>query len=234
MVAGPEDVNALGAAGFGHMLASHADRERAVDLLKAAFAQGCLTRDEFEGRVGWTFASRTYAELAAVTADIPARQEAARQEAARQEAARQAAARQAATRQAAGQPVRRPPRRPMSNAAKWLASGLITPAILTLAFSFISEPSARGYGVVAFVVAFGYFMFWLSAGADMLWQWHAMCVPSSRMCVRCAHTAASHREPTSCSVRPGPLKLNGRCSCEGYLPPGRSPKTTALRLSPTR
>jgi len=52
--------------------ASRADRERVIDLLKAAFVQGRLARDEFDTRVGQALASRTYAELAVVTADIPA------------------------------------------------------------------------------------------------------------------------------------------------------------------
>ncbi len=52
--------------------ASRADREQVIDLLKAAFVQGRLARDEFGTRVGQALASRTYAELAAVTADIPA------------------------------------------------------------------------------------------------------------------------------------------------------------------
>jgi hypothetical protein len=43
-----------------------------LDVLKAAFVQGRLTKDEFDMRVGQTFASRTYAELAALTTDIPA------------------------------------------------------------------------------------------------------------------------------------------------------------------
>jgi Domain of unknown function (DUF1707) len=51
--------------------ASRADRERVIDLLKAAFVQGRLDRDEFDARVGQVLASRTYAELAAVTADLP-------------------------------------------------------------------------------------------------------------------------------------------------------------------
>jgi Domain of unknown function (DUF1707) len=51
--------------------ASRADRERVIDLLKAAFVQGRLTRDEFDVRVGQALASRTNAELAAVTADLP-------------------------------------------------------------------------------------------------------------------------------------------------------------------
>ena len=41
-------------------------------MFKAAFVQGLLTKDEFDMRAGQTLASRTYAELAALTADIPA------------------------------------------------------------------------------------------------------------------------------------------------------------------
>lgn len=52
--------------------ASRADRERVIDLLKAAFAQGRLDRKEFDARIGQALASRTYGELAAITADIPA------------------------------------------------------------------------------------------------------------------------------------------------------------------
>jgi len=52
--------------------ASHADRERVIDLLKAAFVQDRLARDEFDARVGQALASRTHAELAVVTADLPA------------------------------------------------------------------------------------------------------------------------------------------------------------------
>jgi hypothetical protein len=55
----------------GRVRASHADRERAVEALKAAFVQGRLDKREFDTRVGQAFASRTYLELAAVTADIP-------------------------------------------------------------------------------------------------------------------------------------------------------------------
>ena len=51
---------------------SRADRERVIDLLKAAFVQGRLDRDELDERVGQALMSRTHAELAAVTADIPA------------------------------------------------------------------------------------------------------------------------------------------------------------------
>ena len=60
------------AAGRGQLRASHADREQAIDVLKAAFVQGRLDKDEFDARVGQAFASRTYAELTAVTGDPPA------------------------------------------------------------------------------------------------------------------------------------------------------------------
>lgn len=59
------------AAAGGYFLASDADRERVLDTLKAAFGEGRLTRAEFDARVARTSGSRTYAELAAVTADIP-------------------------------------------------------------------------------------------------------------------------------------------------------------------
>jgi type III secretory pathway component EscV len=70
----PEDQMAVPAAGRGRLRASHADREHVIDILKAMFVQGRVTKDQFDARVGQAFASRTYAELAAVTADIPARQ----------------------------------------------------------------------------------------------------------------------------------------------------------------
>jgi hypothetical protein len=60
------------AAGRGDLRVSHADREQVIGILKAAFVQGRLAKDEFDLRVGQTLASRTCAELAAITADLPA------------------------------------------------------------------------------------------------------------------------------------------------------------------
>ena len=74
VTAEPEDQMAVAGAPRSRLRASHADREHVIDMLKAAFVQGRVTKDEFDARVGQAFASRTYAELAAVTADIPARQ----------------------------------------------------------------------------------------------------------------------------------------------------------------
>ena len=43
-------------------------------MLKAAFVQGRLAKDEFlDLRVGRVLTSRTYADLAALTADVPSR-----------------------------------------------------------------------------------------------------------------------------------------------------------------
>ena len=54
------------------MRAASADRERAVDVLKAGFAEGRLTQEEYNERVGRAYAARTYGELTALTADLPA------------------------------------------------------------------------------------------------------------------------------------------------------------------
>ena len=72
-MAGPADqTSAAEGRGHGHLRASHADRELAIEVLKAAFVQGRLVKDEFDLRVGQAFAARTHAELAAVTAALPA------------------------------------------------------------------------------------------------------------------------------------------------------------------
>jgi DUF1707 SHOCT-like domain len=68
---GPADDRAVPAGVRGHLRASHADRDEVIGTLKAAFVQGMLTKDELEARVAQTLASRTYAELAALTADLP-------------------------------------------------------------------------------------------------------------------------------------------------------------------
>jgi hypothetical protein len=54
------------------MRAASADRERAVDVLKAGFAEGRLTQDEYNERMSRAYTARTYAELTAITADLPA------------------------------------------------------------------------------------------------------------------------------------------------------------------
>jgi uncharacterized protein DUF1707 len=60
------------AASRGRLRASRADREQVVETLKAAFVEDRLTKDEFDARVADALASRTHADLAALTADLPA------------------------------------------------------------------------------------------------------------------------------------------------------------------
>jgi len=206
---GPRD-RGLPAASRGYLRASDSDREQMIDTLKAVYAAGRLAKDDFDARIGQALAARTYAELAAVTAGLPAGP-------------------------VAGPPPARNRSRRVSNAARWGASGLVTPAILAIAFALNSLPgNDRALGPIAFVITFVYFVFWLSVGTDMLWQWFCLSLPTAKMCVRCAHTAASHRAPASCSVRLGSLRLSSRCSCAGYLPPGVSPTTANRRILSTR
>jgi hypothetical protein len=72
-MAGPGDEIAASPGGRGRLRASHADREQVIGTLKAAFVQGMLAKDEFDLRVSQAFAARTYADLAALTGDLPAR-----------------------------------------------------------------------------------------------------------------------------------------------------------------
>jgi hypothetical protein len=71
VVGGRGDEMAARAGDGGRLRASHADREQVIGALKAAFVHGVLDKDEFDLRLSQTLASRTYADLAAVTADLP-------------------------------------------------------------------------------------------------------------------------------------------------------------------
>ena len=109
MATGPGHEKAAGAAGVGHLRASHADREQVIETLKAAFVQGRLTKDELDARAGQAFAARTYAELAALTTDLPAGL-------------------------ADAVPPRAQAGRPVSNAAKagaWLIIAIAVPVVLS-------------------------------------------------------------------------------------------------------
>ena len=110
-MSGPGDEKAAAVAGRSHPRASRADRRQAADVLRTAFVQGWLTKDEFDARVCQARASRTYAELAAVTADVPAGLD-------------------------NGPLPRWPPR--VKPAVKWGASGLVTLALLAAAVAFAS------------------------------------------------------------------------------------------------
>jgi Domain of unknown function (DUF1707) len=143
-MAEPGDEIAAAAAGRGHLRVSHADREQVIDTLKAAFVQGRLTKDEFDARIGQTFTSRTYAELAAVTAGIPAG--------------------------LASQPLRKPARAltRTEKTAAWGVYGIVMPAFLTVA----GMPGHTAVGAVAITAAVIYFIFWLVGGILVLGSRH--------------------------------------------------------------
>jgi hypothetical protein len=83
---------------------SRTDRDQAIDRLKAAFVRGRLTKDELVARTAQAFSARTYADLAALTADLPAEPPAAK---------------------SPGQPVPAHPRRPVHPSIKVGAGVLV-------------------------------------------------------------------------------------------------------------
>ena len=137
----------------GHLMASDTDREKVVDMLKAAFAGGRLTKQELDLRVGQTFAARTYADLAALTADLPAGL-------------------------LGTEPVRKPawvqPRQPAGKAVVWSAFGVITLALLaaTIAVPSPTPTDDNPIAQILSLVTLVYFMAWLAAGAQVLGTWH--------------------------------------------------------------
>jgi len=69
-VTGPWDPARAGPPGRSRFLASDADREQAIDVLKIAFVHGVLTKDQLATRTGHALSARTYGHLAAITADL--------------------------------------------------------------------------------------------------------------------------------------------------------------------
>jgi hypothetical protein len=59
------------AGGNAYLRVSSAERDRAIDVLKAGYAEGRLTKEEYESRADQAFAARTAGDLARVTADLP-------------------------------------------------------------------------------------------------------------------------------------------------------------------
>jgi hypothetical protein len=57
--------------GRAYLRASTADRESAVEVLKAGYAEGRLSKEEYDGRAEQAFTARTLGDLARVTADLP-------------------------------------------------------------------------------------------------------------------------------------------------------------------
>ena len=145
MTAGPGAEKTPAAAGRGHLRASHAEREQVIDMLKAAFVQGRLSKDELDLRVGQVLASRTYADLAALTADLPAGLTAAPPPSPAR----------------APEPGQAQPRPPMNTAAKAGICGAIAAATLVVA-AYLTD----GFALFLFVPF--YFMALLAAGAQIL------------------------------------------------------------------
>jgi len=56
---------------YVRMLASPADRDRAIRVLQESFVEGRLTKGEFDDRVGQAIMSRDFEELLALIADLP-------------------------------------------------------------------------------------------------------------------------------------------------------------------
>ena len=152
-----------GLAGRGHLRAAQADREQTITVLKAAYAQGRLTKDELEARAGQAFASRTYAELDALTADLPAASPAAASPATASPAtASPAAASPAATGSDAAWPRPSTPARTMAKAARrsgvclLVAVALVEGAyladnfllIVAAFFALIAASGFFGYGIL--------------------------------------------------------------------------------------
>jgi uncharacterized membrane protein len=59
-------------AAGSELRAGDADRDRALDVLRAGFAEGRLTEEEHAHRVAKVQAARTYGELAELVDDLPA------------------------------------------------------------------------------------------------------------------------------------------------------------------
>ncbi|MFD6172607.1 DUF1707 SHOCT-like domain-containing protein [Streptomyces coeruleorubidus] len=58
-------------ASSGELRASHDDREAVVEQLRDAAAEGRIDLDELDSRLEQALTSKTYAELAVLTADLP-------------------------------------------------------------------------------------------------------------------------------------------------------------------
>jgi hypothetical protein len=144
---GPGDGTAPAAGGHGRLRASHADREQAIGTLKAAYVQGRLTKDELDTRVSQTLAARTYADLGALTADLPAGLTDVRPP---------------------RRPTRAPMRSPMGTVVAGAALVVPPPAMVAAAFLTGSEKVAIASALVVVV----FFMAWMVAGAQMLANWH--------------------------------------------------------------
>jgi hypothetical protein len=158
VMAGPQDP---AAAGGDQLRAGHADREQVIETLKDAFVSGRLTKDELGTRASQALIARTRADLAALTADIPAVPSAPA-------ATAPAATAPAATAPAATAPaaagLARPPtparRRPLARAAAKSGGCLVLSFALVLFAANVLDPHGLGnpyhpWSSLCALVAFG-------------------------------------------------------------------------------
>ena len=61
----------LAADGRAQLRASDVDRERAAEVLKSGYADGRLTKEEYDAHLNQVYAARTNADLMAVTSQLP-------------------------------------------------------------------------------------------------------------------------------------------------------------------
>jgi hypothetical protein len=59
-----------GQTGYGHLRASDQDRERVTSVLQSAYAQGRLTEQEYDDRLGLVLTAQVHAQLDALVADL--------------------------------------------------------------------------------------------------------------------------------------------------------------------
>jgi hypothetical protein len=146
VIAGPGDTT--GAAwGSGGLRASDAEREQVIGILKAAFVQGQLSRIELDVRAGQAFAARTWADLAALTADLSAGL-------------------------APGQLVREAPARARPKANKpttWDGRGLIAPALFTASLA-VAFGGFVNVALLLAMVGMVYFTPWLVPGSPAVFR----------------------------------------------------------------
>jgi hypothetical protein len=144
-MAGPQDA---AAASRDQLRAGHADREQVIEALKDAFVDGRLNRDELGVRAGRALTSRTYADLADLTADIRARPAAAKP---------------------AGEPAVRPART-LATAARRAGTCVLVPLALVGVIALTNAENLAGLaflcGVAAAIAASGF----LGYGVIDAWQ----------------------------------------------------------------
>ena len=209
----PGDDTAAGNAGRGHLRASHADREHAIETLKAAFVQGMLAKDEFDLRMGQALAARTYGDLAALTADLPAGLAAA----------------------GPARPPARVRRQPLARAAAG-AGGCLVIAVLAFLVAGYTDPFGpwRGVMVALFVGAL-----WTAVGImgyALFTAWDQKSPPRQLPPRPGGHAldAERHGGPGYGPVPPGPGDGQARTDLRAHKSPQRIPARAARAPRGTR